>query len=77
MMRTFVRLAARCVGLLVGLWGLGILMTPVWNVLLSPTGVRWADPAGGLQSGLPAFAIGVALWIWTILDERAAARGQT
>lgn len=75
-MRTFVRLAMRVVGTLLGVWGFGVLMTPVWNFLLSPTGARWADPAGGLQSGLPPFAIGVVLWIWTILDERVAARGQ-
>ena len=73
-MRLFVRLGMRFVGLLVGLWGFGTLMTPVWNTLVSPTGGRWADPGGTLQAGLPPFAIGVGLWTWSMLDERAAAR---
>jgi len=72
--RTFVRQGVRLVGTLVGLWGFGILMTPVWNTMLSPTGVRWSDPADTLQSGLPPFLIGVTLWVWATLDARAAVR---
>ena len=64
-------LTVRAIAFLPALWGGGVLLTPVWNLPLSPTGVRLGDPSGSLEAGLPWFTLGVGLWAVTVCLERS------
>ena len=52
-------------------WGLFLLLMPVWNLFISMTGIRLADPSETLLPGLISFGAGVVLWLLSNLAGRA------